>query len=475
MASAEDDAVVVGSGPNGLAAAIVLAEQGLRVRVVEGRETIGGGARTAELTEPGFLHDICSAVHPLGVASPFFKTLNLEEHGLNWLHPPVPLVHPLDDGSAVALERSVEATAAGFDAVDRRAYQKMMGGLMTRWEAVTASICKPLPWPKHPLAMASFGGYVLRGSGGMLFKGERARALMGGLCAHGFTRLDRPPAWAIGLFLGLLGHAVGWPIPRGGAQQISDALGRKLESMGGRIETERMVQSLDELGDARAVLFEVTPRQLLSIAGDALPAGYQRGLKRFRYGPGVFKMDFALDGPIPWRAEVCRRAGTLHLGGTFEEVAASEKAVLAGEHPKRPFVLLAQPSIIDASRAPAGKHAVWAYCHVPNGSTVDMSEAIERQIERFAPGFRERIISRAIMNTHDMHRHNPNYIGGDINGGAADLPQVLLRPVMRWQPWTTPNPRLFLCSASTPPGGGIHGMCGYNAATAALKQLQRQK
>lgn len=471
---AELDAAVVGAGPNGLAGAIAIAQHGLDVRVYESCETIGGGARTLQLTEPGFWHDTCSAVHPMAVASPFFKMLPLREHGLAWIDPPIALAHPLHDGTAVTLRRSIDATAATLDEVDASAYQSLMRALVVRAEPLIEAISKPLPPTSHPWVLARFMTYGLRGITGLartLFRGERARALMAGLGGHALLPLHRPAAGVIGLYLAVLAHHVGWPIPRGGAQKLSDALAEHLQSLGGRIETERLVRSLNDLPSARANLLEVMPRQMAAIAAARLPTGYRRRLRRYRHGPGVFKIDWALDGPIPWRADGCGHAGTVHLGGSFEEIAAGEQAVADGEHPQRPFVLLTQPTLFDPSRAPAGKHVAWAYCHVPSGSGRDMTELIERQVERFAPGFREMVRSRSVMNAQQMEAHNRNYIGGDINGGASDLWQMLFRPVMNFQPWATPNRGIYLCSAATPPGGGIHGMCGYNAAQVALRRL----
>lgn len=471
------DAIVIGSGPNGLAAAVTLAQAGCSVLVLEAKETIGGGTRSAAVTLPGFVHDICSAVHPLGIGSPFFRTLPLADHGLEWIHPPVPLAHPLDDGTAVLLERSVGATGATLDP-DASAYWRLIAPLVRDWEKLADGILGPLRLPGHPFALARFGLSAVQSAGGLakgVFRGERARALFIGLACHSTLPVEQPPSAAFGLVLGVAGHAVGWPFPRGGSQQIANALAAYLRTLGGDIVTGECVTSLDTLPPARAVLCDMTPRQLLQIAGDRLPVGYRRALERYRYGPGAFKLDLALDGPIPWRAEACARAGTVHLGGTLEEMAAAERAVWRGEHPTRPFVLLAQPSLFDPTRAPAGRHTVWAYCHVPNGSTVDMTERIEAQIERFAPGFRDRILARSTMNTADMERYNANYIGGDINGGVQDLRQLFTRPTIRVNPYATPLPGLYLCSSATPPGGGVHGMCGHFAARAALRDVLRKR
>jgi phytoene dehydrogenase-like protein len=468
----DHDAVVVGSGPNGLAAAITLAQAGLSVLVLEAAETIGGGARSAELTLPGYIHDVCSAVHPLGAGSPFFRMLPLAEHGLEWIHPPAPLAHPFDDGTAATLERSVEATGETLGR-DATAYRKLMAPLVADWDKLAVDLLGPLRLPpRHPLALARFGWHAISSARGLaerLFEDERACALFGGMAAHSMIPLDQPPTAAFGLVIGLLGHAVGWPLPRGGSQRITDALAYYLRSLGGEVVTGVHVQSLDELPRAGAVLCDVTPRQLLRIAGQRLPAGYRRKLAGYRYGPGVFKVDWALDGPIPWQATECTRAGTLHLGGTLEEVAAAERVVWWGEHPEKPYVLLVQPSLFDATRAPAGKHTAWAYCHVPHASTFDMTERIEAQIERFAPGFRDLILARSVKSAVEMEQYNPNYIGGDINGGVQDWGQLFTRPVFRLVPYSTPLKGLYICSSSTPPGGGVHGMCGYFAARAALR------
>jgi phytoene dehydrogenase-like protein len=470
------DAVVVGAGPNGLAAAITLARAGRSVLVIEAKETVGGGSRSAELTLPGYVHDVCSAIHPLGVGSPFFRALPLEEHGLEWIHPQVPLAHPLDDGEAAVLHRSVQATAETLGR-DADAYRRLMLPLAQDCETILDAILgplRPLRILRHPLALARFGLGAIqpaRAFAERRFKGREARALFAGMAAHSMLALEQPPSAASGLMLGLLGHAVGWPVARGGSQKIADAMSSYLRSLGGEITTDRPVASLDGLPQARAVLFDVTPRQLLRIAGDRLPEGYKRQLRRYRYGPGVFKVDLALDGPIPWKARGCVGAGTVHVGGTLREIAAAERAVTRGRHPERPFVLVAQQSLFDTTRAPQGKHTVWAYCHVPNGSKVDMTECIEAQIERFAPGFRDRIIGRSVMSPAQMELYNPNYVGGDINGGVQDLLQLFTRPAPRPSPYTTPSRGIYICSSSTPPGGGVHGMCGYFAALAALRRM----
>ncbi len=465
------DAIVVGSGPNGLAAAICLARTGRSVLVVEAQETIGGGCRSDELTLPGFVHDRCSAIHPLAVASPFFRSVPLAAHGLELIHPDAPLAHPLDDGTAVILERSIDRTATGLGD-DGQAWRRMMGPLVRDADAIVDGALAPLHLPRHPVALGRFGMRAIRSATGLArgaFTGARARALFAGLAAHSMLRLDRSPSAGFGLTLGLLGHSAGWPVARGGSQAIADALADHLDSLGGEIRTGWRVESLDELPRDALVMLDVTPRQVLQIAGHRLPAGYRRRLAAYRYGPGAFKLDLALDGPVPWTASDCTRAATVHLGGTLEEIAAAEAAVSAGQHPERPYVLVAQQSLFDPSRAPAGRHTVWAYCHVPNGSTIDMTERIEAQIERFAPGFRDRVIARATMGPAALERHNANYVGGDINGGIQDLRQLVTRPVVRPVPYSTPLSNLYICSSSTPPGGGVHGMCGFHAAAAALR------
>jgi phytoene dehydrogenase-like protein len=463
------DAIVIGSGPNGLAAAITMAQAGRSVLLVEGQEMIGGGTRSAELTLPGFVHDVCSAVHPMGVASPFFRTLPLERHGLEWIHPSAPLAHPLDDGSAVVVERSAEETAQnlGEDAAE---YARIFGGLVSEWPKLEPFLLGPLRFPRHPLIAALFGLRGMRSASSVaqsLFRGTRARALFAGHAAHSILPLERVPSAAFGFVLGITAHVAGWPFARGGSQSMANALASYFRSLGGEIVTGQTVQSIDELPATRTILCDVTPKQLLQIANKRLPQSFRRSLERFRYGPGVCKLDWALDGPIPWKAKECSRAGTVHIGGTLEEFAESERAPWQGEHAQRPFVLLAQPTLFDPTRAPAGKHIAWAYCHVPNGSNFDMSERIESQIERFAPGFRRLIRKRSVMLTAALESHNANLIGGDITGGAALLSQFFLRPT--WRLYRTPSKGLYICSASTPPGGGVHGLCGYFAAQAARR------
>jgi phytoene dehydrogenase-like protein len=465
------DAVVVGSGPNGLSAAIVLAGAGRRVTVLEGSETIGGGCRSEELTLPGFVHDTCSTVHALALASPFLSRLPLAEHGLELVHPDAPLAHPLDDGSAVLLERSVDETADGLGG-DADAYRRLFEPLVGTAPELMREILGPLRPPRHPLAMARFAPVALRSAVGLArsrFEGQRARALLAGCSAHSMLSLSSPASAAFGVVLMLSAHQVGWPVARGGSQRLADALAAHLRSLGGEVETDRWVESIDELAGFGTTLLDVTPRQLLRLAGSRLPPGYARRLTRYRYGPGVFKLDWALDGPIPWTAQEVARAGTVHVGGTLEQIAASEQAAVRGEHCERPFVLLVQPSLFDDTRAPAGKHTAWAYCHVPHGSTRDMTETIEAQVERFAPGFRDQIAARSALNAADVEQRNPNYVGGDINGGSQDLRQLFTRPVARPVPYSTPVEGLYICSSSTPPGGGVHGMCGYWAARAALR------
>jgi phytoene dehydrogenase-like protein len=461
------DAVVVGSGPNGLAAAITLARAGRSVLVLEAEDVLGGGLRSAELTRPGFIHDRCATIFPFGVASPFFNSLPLGDH------PPAPLAHPLDDGSAVMLEQSVDETARGL-AADAAAYRRLMGPLVAWAEALFGDVLAPFHLPRHPLLLARFGlraVYSARGLARRWFQGKRARALLAGLAGHAILPLGRPLSAAVAVVLAVAGHAAGWPVARGGSGQVAAALASYLRSQGGQIVTGRRVCSLGELPRTRAILFDVAPRSLLAIGGERFPAGYCRALRRYRHGPGVCKVDWALDGPIPWQAGECARAATVHLGGTFEEIAAAELAVWKGEHPERPFVLLAQQSLFDPTRAPAGQHTGWAYCHVPSGSTFDMTARIEAQVERFAPGFRDRILARHITTPGDLERHNANLVGGDISGGVMDLGQLFTRPAARLDPYSTPAKGIYLCSASTPPGPGVHGMCGYFAARSALRQV----
>jgi phytoene dehydrogenase-like protein len=470
------DAVVIGAGPNGLAAAIRLAQTGKSVTVLEAEDTIGGGTRSAELTLPGFVHDVCSAVHPLAVGSAFFRTLPLDRHGLQFIHPQIPVAHPLDD-TTVELTRSVEETANGLGA-DGRAYRQLMHPLVRNIDYLMEQFFAPLrpsvTWPAHTLLLTRFATVSVRsvvGLAGSLFKQAPARALLAGLGGHSIQPLTNLSTGGYASLIGASGHGYGWPIARGGSQKIADALVTHLQSLGGRVESGRRVAAMADLPQARAYLFDVTPRQLVGIAGDALPPGFRRQLTRFRYGPGVFKVDWALDAPIPWRDPRALRAGTVHLGGTFEEITASEAAIGKGHAPEAPYVLLSQPTLFDPTRAPAGKHTVWAYCHVPNGSTVDMTDRIEAQVERFAPGFRNRILARSVMTPADIERHNANCIGGDINGGSGDVRQWFLRPT--WRRYATPNRQIYICSSSTPPTGGVHGLCGYFAAQTALRRAFR--
>lgn len=468
------DVVVIGSGPNGLAAAVHLASSGASVLVLEGREEIGGGTRTAELTLPGFRHDVCSAVHPMGILSPFFRTLPLEAHGLRWIRPRASVAHPLDDQPAVLFRRSVEATAADLGA-DGPAYRRLVEPFLRDPHGLLADALGPLRIPRRPLLMARFGLHALRSAVGLAgrFRGPRARALLAGCAAHSILPLERALTGAVGLTFLITGHVEEWPVAEGGSSAISGALASLLRALGGRIETGARVRALADLPAARLYLFDTSPADLARIAGPVLPAGYLRRLGRYRYGPAAFKLDWALDGSIPWRDARCLEASTVHLGGTLEEIAEAEAAVWRGEHPERPYVLLCQQSELDRSRAPEGKQTGWAYVHVPGGSTADRTEAIERQVERFAPGFRDRILARRVTAPEDLERDNPNYVGGAITGGVTDAFQLFTRPVARLDPYTTPNPRVLIGSASTPPGGGVHGMCGYHAARTALRRLHR--
>jgi phytoene dehydrogenase-like protein len=473
MSTPIHDAVVVGSGPNGLAAAIVMQQAGLSVLLLEGKREIGGGLRTAELTLPGFRHDICSAIHPLAAASPFFQTLPLSRYGLEYLTPPVAAAHPFDDGTAaVAASLTDTARSLGPDAA---AYERLLGPLVARWPSIANDVLAPLHFPRHPLNMARFGLSALQPATMLArrFAGEKAQGLLAGMSAHAIQPLSNLTTSAIGLVLLIAAHRGGWPLPKGGSQAIADALLAHFVALGGQVETGTYVRSLAQLPPARAVLFDVTPAQLLQIAGHSLSSIYQWQLRRYRYGMGVFKIDWALADSIPFVAPECARAGTIHLGNTLGEIAASEQTTSQGQHPEKPFVLLAQQSLFDATRAPAGQHTAWAYCHVPNGSRVDMTAAIERQVERFAPGFRERILARHTFDTAQMEEYNPNYVGGDINGGLLDIGQLFTRPALRASPYRTSHRGLYLCSSATPPGGGVHGMCGYYAARRALRDIFR--
>jgi len=466
------DAVVVGSGPNGLAAAILLQQNGLSVLLIEGKDKIGGGLRTEELTLPGFLHDVCSAIHPMAAASPFFETLPLGEYGLEYIYPEVAAAHPFDDGSAAVLKKSVSETA-DLLGKDKNAYLKLIQPLVKSWPDIAADVLAPLHFPKYPYAMARFGLNALSPATLLVkrFNTEKAKGLFAGMAAHSIQPLNNMATSAIALVLMANGHLKGWPVPKGGSQKISEALALYFTSLGGKIETNRYITSLDQLPSARTVLFDITPKQLLTIAGHKFSSIYKWQLKRYRYGMGVFKVDWALDDHIPFKAEEVRNAGTVHIGGTLEDIVKNEQLTATGYHPEKPFVLLAQQSVFDKTRAPEGKHTAWAYCHVPNGSFKDMTEAIEKQVERFAPGFRERIIAKSAMNARQLENYNPNYIGGDINGGIIDLGQLFTRPALRRSPYRTSAKGIYICSSSTPPGGGVHGMCGYHAAKRALKDV----
>lgn len=471
--SSSYDAVVVGAGPNGLAAAITLAQAGRSVLLVEANDAVGGAARSAALTRPGFVHDLGSAIHPLGVASPFFRALPLEEYGLEWIHPDLPLAHPLGGGRAAVMHRSLEATATGLGR-DGAAWRRLMGPMAERWKEILDEFLQPvLHVPSHPVTLVRFGLRAIGPAKGLaqaIFREEPARALWAGIAAHANLPLTAPGSAAFGLMLGVLGHAVGWPLPRGGAQAIADALAGYLRDLGGEIQTGWRVEDLDELPPARAVLLNVPPRTLLRIAGDRLSARTRRRLRAYRHGPGAFKIDYALSEPIPWTAEACRRAGTVHVGGPMAEVAAAEQAVADGRAPERPFLLLAQHSPFDATRAPDGQHTAWTYGHVPNGFDGDITPRIEQQIERFAPGFRDCVIERYVSNPAELERQNANLIGGDINGGMMDLAQLIARPMLSLHPYRMAE-GLYLCSASAPPGGGVHGMGGVHAAEAALRDV----
>jgi phytoene dehydrogenase-like protein len=468
------DAVVVGSGPNGLAAAVELARNGASVLVLEAAQDIGGGTRTAELTLPGYAHDVCSGCHPLAILSPYLSQLPLREHGLEWVQGSASVAHPLDGEPAVMLRKSLDETVDGLGR-DAAAYRRLIGPLIGNARPLLEEVLAPLTHiPRHPLVLARFGIPALLPASAlarMVFRGERARALFAGCAAHTILPLSRPISAAVGVLFLLSAHVETWPVARGGSASIARSLSSYLTSLGGRIETDSRVWSTADLPPARVVLFDTSPKQLVDIAGSVLPDGFVRRLGRFRYGPGIFKVDWALDGPIPWTDPACLDAATVHLGGTLGEIAAAESIVWRGEHAERPFVLVIQQSQLDPSRAPAGKDTGYAYCHVPSGSAVDLTDIVERQVERFAPGFRDRILARHITRTADLERDNPNYVGGAITGGVADMLQTVARPVLRLDPYATPNPRVYICSASTPPGGGVHGMCGYHGARSALRRM----
>lgn len=469
----EHDAVVVGAGPNGLAAAVVLARAGLSVLLLEADEQIGGGMRSAELTLPGFVHDVCSAVHPLGADSPLFTAFPLEEHGLAWVEPPIALAHPFDDEPPALLVRGLGATAASLGA-DGDAYLDLMTPLLGAWPTLVPDLLAPLHWPRHPIELARFGVRGIQSVSRLVhhhFRSRAARALLGGIASHGMQPLTEPGTAALALVLATAGHRVGWPVARGGSQAIADALASYLRQLGGRIEVGRPVLRRADLPPARATLLDIAPHQAVEIFGEAFSGRYARGVRRFQYGPGVCKVDWALSSPAPWTRAPCRDAGTLHLVGSFEALAANEVAVAHGEHPDQPTVLVSQPSCFDPTRAPRDGHTLWGYCHVPNGSTVDMTARIEAQIERFAPGFRDCISARHVMTATQVAAREPNMLGGDIAQGANTLRQLFFRPMMRRNPYSTPVDGVYLCSSSTPPGGGVHGMCGYHAAASALADV----
>ncbi|NPV77183.1 MAG: NAD(P)/FAD-dependent oxidoreductase [Anaerolineae bacterium] len=469
------DAIIVGSGPNGLAAAITLAEAGLRTLIVEGAKTIGGGTRSAELTLPGFIHDVCSAILPLTAASPFFHSFPFQKYGVEFITPPVAFAHPLDDQPAVLLEGDVAQTARNLG-LDTEAYQRLMGGLVSKLDQILEEFLGTFPFPpRYPWLFLQFSVKALWPATFLarsVFRGERARALFAGLSAHSIQPLEWLATSSFALVAGAIGHRYGWPLIRGGTHALTKAMAAYFIELGGELQVDLPVASLDELPKSKVYLLDVTPRQVIRIAGNRLPNRYLRQLSRYRYGPGVFKVDYAINGPIPWKDEGCKRSATLHIGGTLEEIAESERVVWKGGHPEKPFLILAQQSLFDPSRAPEGKHIVWTYCHVPNGSTFDMTERIENQIERFAPGFRDLILARQVTYPAQMEAYNPNYIGGDINGGVQDIRQLFTRPVPRIIPYSTPAEDIFICSSSTPPGGGVHGMCGRQAAMAALRSKQ---
>lgn len=469
------DAIVVGAGPNGLTAAVVLARAGLSVLLLERNQELGGGCRTSELTLPGFLHDVCAAIHPIGAVSPVFRIIDLAAKGVEWVKATAPVAHPLEDGRVALLEHAIEKMTETLGAHDGEAWRALMAPYVAAGLGFFTEILRPIRIPRHPWLMARFGLAGLRSCESLVrskFRDAAAGALFAGCAAHSFLPLNAAGSASFGLVLAIAGHALDWPCARGGSQQIIQALAAQFRSLRGEIQTGITVRELSKLPPARAILLDLTPRQVAAIAGSELPARYVRALQRFRYGPGVFKVDWALSEPIPWKNPACHLAATVHVGGTWEEIMASEYASNRGDVCERPFVLVAQQSLFDSSRAPAGRHTGWAYCHVPHGSTVDMTNRIEQQIERFAPGFHDTILARHVMNCADMEAHNANMIGGDIGGGSNELRQFLFRPVPRWNPYTTPNPRIFLCSSSTPPGGGVHGMCGYWCARSVLKRLR---
>jgi phytoene dehydrogenase-like protein len=469
----EYDAVVVGSGPNGLAAAIKLAEKGLSVLILEAKETPGGGVRTAELTLPGFLHDVCSAVHPLGYGSPFFKTLPLEKFGLEWIFSPIEMAHPFDDGSAALLYKSIDETAESLDE-DKDVYKNLMNSLVEDWKKIEADIMGPIKFPSHPFTALKFGLKAIPSAetfSKRYFKGKKAEAFFAGLSAHSFSPLTNLITASFGLVLGIYGHLSGWPFPKGGSQNITKALVSYFESLGGKIQTGINVKSFKDIPSAKAVLFDITPRQLIKIAGNKLPLSYILRLEKYRYGAGAFKIDFALSEPVPFKNDHCRKSCTLHLGGWYKDIKESERRIWEGKSPEKPFTIAVQQSLFDSTRAPHGKHTLWAYCHVPESFDKDISDVLIRQIERFAPGFRDIILEKHIISPKDYEEYNPNYIGGDINGGVQDWRQLFTRPVISFSPYSTPAKGIYLCSSSTPPGGGVHGLCGFHAAKKVIKDL----
>ena len=472
MAREEYDAIVVGSGPNGLAAAITLKQAGLSVLLIEGSKELGGGMRSKELTLPGFIHDVCSAVHPMVTLSPFFSNIPLKEFGLEMINPTLAAAHPFDDGTAGILHHSLQGTADGLGS-DGAAYLRLMQSTVQNLPKLLPDLLGPFPFPSHPVALAKFGLKALTSSTWLAdrFKTKKARGLWGGMAAHAIQPLTSLTTSAIGLMLMAAAHVGNWPIPKGGSQSIANALVSYFLSIGGKIETDFYVKSLNQLPSSKVVLFDITPRQLLEIAGEKLSASYIEKLKKYRYGMGVFKIDWALSEPIPFKNEDCRKAGTIHLGNTIEEITHSEQITSQGKMSDKPYVLVTQPSLFDSTRAPEGKHTAWAYCHVPNGSVADQTLTIENQMERFAPGFKDVILKRHTLNSMEMEAYNPNYVGGDINGGIQDIRQLYTRPILSTSPYRTSAKGLYICSSSTPPGGGVHGMCGYHAARRALKDV----
>jgi phytoene dehydrogenase-like protein len=471
---AQYTANVIGAGPNGLAAAIELARAGWSVTLYEAADTIGGGLRTAELTLPGFKHDVCSAIHPLSLSSPFFVEMPFYKYGVEWIHPEISVAHPFDDGAAAELWRSFEKTANALG-VDGKAWERLMQPFVQRWHSLMHDILAPLRIPRNPFLLAWFGLNGLQSAQGLAqrrFDTIRARSLFAGIAAHAMLPLEKMLSASFGIVLAASAHAVGWPLPRGGSQAIANAMAAYLQDLGGKIVTNHKVENIDELPQATATLFDLTPRQIIPIAGHRLPDRYVRALQRYRYGGGVFKVDWALSEPVPWKAEACRKAGTVHIGGTIDEIATSERMMWNDQLCYKPYILVAQQSLFDSTRAPEGQHTLWTYCHVPANSEVDMTEHITNQIERFAPGFRDIVLAKHTMNTKQVEAYNANYIGGDINGGLQDIRQLFTRPTVRIDPYSTPAQDIFICSSSTPPGGGVHGMCGYHAAQSVLRRFR---